>query len=230
MLVILIVTAIIHVESVKKSPEEIQIILAEQKQAMESMAAGRPLNQNLPDVWPPKMNDEYPNLALIDQNGQSFDMDSLKGKIIIVEYLDFSSAVSQAQSGSGLLGVYGDENLEADSYAIPFQDVLRKNNVDIDLSSNDVLQVKIVLYAAAGDQASRDDAVNWAEHFNLTKEDGIIVATPEKDIRDKDSSFMVGGYQLLDRNLRLRADSSGGAPKHNLDLTFVPLFEKLVKN
>ncbi len=227
--VILIVTAIIQVESVKKSPEEIQNILAEQKRAMQAVAEGRSVNENLPDVWPPQMNKVYPNLSLIDQDGKSVNLHDFDGKIIIVEYIDFSSAISQAQSGAGLLGKFGQEDLEIDRYALPFAEVIMKNDIDIDLTTNDIIQLKIILYAAAGNQATREDAENWANHFNLTTESSVIVAVPEKDMRDADGSLVIGGYQLIDKNLKLRVDSSGIAPKHNLNMTFIPLFEKLAK-
>ena len=230
-LIVLMFLSVIVFEAKKKPVVERQAILDKQLADLKKRVEVKTPNANLPDQWPPKMNDNYPNLALIDQTGQSFKLADLKGKVIVLEYIDMSSPVSQAQSGAGLLGAYGALQ-EVDEYTETFEDVLRKNPAldqqPLILPHRDLLQVKIIAYTQDGKQASRDDAQFWAEHFGFTKDRNIIVAVAEKDIRDEDVQNLVTGYQLIDKNFNLRVDSAGPAPKHNLKLTFVPLVPKLL--
>lgn len=226
-LVFLLLMTYFQIESNRKDPEERAKIIAQKTKEFQAEIAGRPVNENLPQAWPPAMNNEYPNLALIDQNGKRFQLSSLLGKIVILEYIDFSSPLSQAQSGAALLSPYGASGVKPDEYAAPFKEVLRKNGLGaVDFPGDKVVSLKIIVY---GDSkiATVDEAQNWANHFGLKAEDGYIVAVSEKDMRDDTTKSMIGGYQLLDPQLRLRVDSSGPAPKHNLQLTLVPLFEKL---
>lgn len=230
-LILLVIIAYFHVESKKKSPEEIAQIMDKQKEIFKALSEGKTVNtnENLPNDWPPLMNKPYPNLLLIDQNGQTFNLSQHEGKIIILEYIDMLSPVSQAQSGAGLLGVYGNKDIvSVDKYMVPFSAALIKNGVDTNvLSQNDVIQIKVLVYGDDG-QTTVSDVENWTNHFQLGEEQNVIVATPQKDMRDDSVSMAVGGYQLLDRKMRLRVDSSGPTPKHNLDMTLIPLFEKLV--
>ncbi len=229
-LIFLFIITVFHVESNKKSPEEIAKMLEDQRKQIELLAKGRPLNENLPSVWPPEMNKEYPDFDLIDQNGRRFNLHALKGKILVVEYIDISSAVSQAQSGADTHGQFGSYDLNLDTFNMPFSDVLKKNALgSLEFPNNDkAVNLKIIVYGESG-QATVDDAQNWAEHFKLSADDGYIVAVAEKDIRDDATKDMIGGYQLVDKSLRLRVNSSGLTPIHGVDMTLIPLFEKLYK-
>ncbi|MBV1889194.1 MAG: hypothetical protein KUG67_03010 [Proteobacteria bacterium] len=90
------------------------------------------------------------------------------------------------------------------------------------------MELKIIVYGTDGAAGSRDDAEQWAEHFRLNEEDNIIVAAPSKDMRSDESQSLVRGFQLLDKNMMLRVDSSGVMPKHNLQMTLAPLVPKLI--
>ncbi len=228
-LILMIAVSILAIESTKKSPKEIAAELERQKVQMERLAQGKPLNENLPEVWPPKMNQTYPIFDLIDQKGGAFKMSDFTGKILIIEYIDMSSPISQAQSGAGLIGTYGVGGT-VDQFALPIEDVLRTETAGVVTLPNDmVVQIKVIVYGENGGQASRDDAQNWAEHFHFTKADGVIVAVPVKNITGEETNAIIGGYQLVDANNFLRVDSSGLVPKHNLKMTFAPMVKKLIR-
>lgn len=228
-LILMIAVSILAIESTKKSPKEIAAELEKQKVQMERLAQGKSLNENLPDIWPPKMNQPYPSFDLIDQKGGAFKISDYTGKILIVEYIDMSSPVSQAQSGAGLVGTYGVGGT-VDQFALPIEDVLRTETQGVVSLPNDkVMQVKVIVYGESGGQASRDDAQNWAEHFKFTKAEGVIVAVPVKNITGDETNTILGGYQLIDANNFLRVDSSGPIPKHNLKMTFAPMVQKLTR-
>ena len=227
---LLIILTICSLEATKKPVAEIESILAEQTKHLRLSSQGKKLNENLPDTWPPKMNAPYPEIVLYDQDGRIFKLSSLLGKIVVVEYIDINSPVSQAQSGAGLIGAYGSA-ADVDKFAVSFADAIHKTLGDEFLypGNEDIIEVKIIVYGEKGATGSRDDAQNWASHFNLRKDQNIIVAVAQKDIRGKESDTLIGGYQLLDKNMLFRVDSSGLMPKHNLTMTLIPLVPKLVR-
>ncbi len=231
-LVFITVFLIVDLEANKNPPE----VTAKKIQEMKKMMAiiqkgGKNLNKNLPDEWPPRMNNPYPELELIDQEGKEFFLSDLKGKVIIMEYVDISLPKSQAQSGAALAGpYYGGDPEDIDKSIELFSEILRKNTeTKMTLPNPNVIHLKVIIYGEAGAQASRDDAQGWAEHFNLRKTDNVIVAVPKKDMRSDETQGIITGYQLIDKNMILRVDSAGTLPKHNLQLTFVPLVPKLIR-
>ncbi len=228
---LLLLLSVVYIESNKKSPEEIAKILDEAREMREILAKGGRLNTNLPDPWPPKMNKQYPEIELFDQEGKELTISSLKGKVLIVEYIDISSPISQAQSGAGLLGAYyASASQDIDKYAQPFSKILMDNTDNsLILPNENIIELKIIIYGENANAGSRDDAYNWASHFDLDKSDNVIVAVPKKDIRGEIATSIIGGYQLVDKNGILRVDSAGSNPKHNLKMTLVPLVPKLIR-
>lgn len=224
-LVGLIILSGFVLESNKKPQAEIdRTILNTYKQAK-----GFSVNENLPQVWPPQMNKIYPDLALIDQTGNPFMLSDLRGKIIVVENVDMTSPVSQAQSGAATVGTYGNIQ-EFDAGAKPFAELLYQHTDNMLTWPNaNIVLLKVIYYNAQGGQATALDARGWAEHFGLRREDNIVVAVPQKDLRDKETTdIIIPGFQLIDRGMNLRVDSSGATPKHNLEMTLIPLIPKLL--
>lgn len=234
LLVIIIVANVLELEKYKKSPEEIERYLEEKKMTYQKIAAGKPLNENIPEVWPPKMNEPYPELELINTSGEKFFIDKYLGKIVIMEYIDMSSPVSQAQSGANLTGPFGiTRQSDLDRSTQTLSSVInRVTRGRINYPNNDVVHIQVLVRTQADGQPTLDDADRWKEHFNLdAQRDNIIVTVPVKDLRDSETTgTILTGYQLIDRKQRLRVDSSGTAPKHNLELTLIDLLENLLKN
>lgn len=220
--------AVMRIEATKKPQEEITEILKQEQEDRIKMAQGKPLNENIPDPWPAKMNKPYPEIELIDRDGKAFKLSNHKGKVIILSFIDMSSPVSQAQAGAGLSGAYG-LTQETDKLAEPFSETLRKGDVDLTLPNDDVVEINVLVYAQDGAQTTVDNADSWANHFDLEREKGVVVAIPQKDIRGEESEKIINGFQLLDKNHILRVDSSGSEPKHNLRMTFIPLVPKLLR-
>lgn len=227
-LFILIFIAVMNIEATKKSDEEIASILQQQMEERAKLAAGKPLNENIPDPWPPKMNKPYPKIGLIDKDGKAFNLSDHKGKVIILNFIDMSSPVSQAQAGSGLAGPYG-VTQDVDQYTEPFADTVRKTVEDFSLPNDNVVEINVLVYAQDGAQTTVDDAANWATHFDLEQEQGVIVAIAQKDIRSEESDKIINGFQLIDQNHILRVDASGPEPKHNLKMTLIPMLPKLLR-
>ncbi len=221
----------------KVSEEEQLAFFKEQRELYQAVTQNVAVNTKLPKPWPPQVNATYPDFELIDQDGLRFNLSDLKGRVIVLEYIDMDSGVSQAQSGAksspgvGEVGTYGaSDYIDIDSYV--FSDILTKDtNGALRLPHPNLLEVKIIIYGEGGEQGSRDDAERWAKHFGLNKGDNVLVAVPVKDLRDPLTDQSIGGYQLLDTIMRLRADSSGSLStvKHNLRLTLLPLVPNMLR-
>lgn len=227
-LIMIFFLSMISVEVHKKPQEERQKIFDEQRESFERQAALQRPNENLPDSWPPKMNVEYVDLELFDQAGQAFRLHDLRGKVLIVEYVDMSSPVSQAQSGAKTRGAYGVMQ-EVDEYTGTFEDMVKRNiDAVLKFPHDDIIELKIIVYTQDGEQPSRDDAQNWAAHFGFTRGGNVIVAIPRKDIRGPQTQDLVTGYQLVDKNLNLRVDAAGLEPKHSF-ITLSTMVPKLLQ-
>ncbi len=232
-LFVLIVLSIIILEGTKKPKTEIDKILADQRQNILMILEGKDVTDKAGsdgmEHWPPKMNQPYPDLELLDRSGRAFRISDLGGYIIVISYIDMSSPVSQAQAGAAVVGAYGGTK-EIDKYSESFSQVVRKNAVNgFSLPNDNVLEINVIVYGQDGSQATLNDADSWAKHFDLDLDRGIIVAVPKKDLRGKDVQEILTGYQLVDRHMMLRVDSAGTEPKHNLKMTLVPLLTKLAQ-
>lgn len=234
MLGVLVLFAVFVLEMTKKPQEEINAIIAEQRMEAQMRLAGKNVRpkkeRHLPDPWPPEMNTPYPNLILLDETGKEFLLHDYAGKVVVLEYIDMSSKQSQAQSGAALLGAYGNMT-EVDRLVMTFADAFRKEvGEEMKYPNDNIVELKILVYTDDGSQPGVDDAEKWMDHFDLLGNDNVVVAVSKSDLRAQSTQNMIGGFQLLDRQSRLRVDSSGPAPKHNLRMTLVPLAQKLARN
>ena len=201
------------------------------EKAAEIFSVDRKLNANLPDVWPPAMNKLYPELELVDQEGAEFKASDLKGKVVLVEYVDMNSPVSQAYSGAKNKGTLGGVSQTYDETVLPIEETIAtetKFTELVTLPNPDLVMLKIIIYAEGGGQAGPVDAERWAQHFGFTREGGVIVAVPKNDIRDKKTDSLIPGFQLVSKEFELRVDSAGVDPKHNLRFRLVPMIRTLL--
>lgn len=220
-------------EALKKPPKELDIAVQQHRKvlqaAFQAQSKAEIKDPNMPDPWPPMMNALYPEIELIDQKGVTFKLSSLKGKVLLVEWVDMSSPVSQALSGAATHGVFAPAQ-EYDKSIKTFETLLsEETSGEVKLPHPDIMTVKIIIHGQNSGQATPDDAEKWAAFFKMTRENNQIVAVPVKDLRGEKTDKIVPGIQLVDKEMELRVDSAGPIPKHNLQLTLVPHVPKLLK-
>ncbi len=184
------------------------------------------LEKHQPSVWPPQLNQPYPNLELIDQDGQKFKLSDLKGRVIIIEPTGMNCPACQAFSGAHDYGAY--ENNAVEQHSRSFRKIFPKYAKNLKLPSKEVFFVQLLLYDMKMGAPRPEDAAKWAKHFNIRKKDYHIVAVSPYDLRSQASYNLVPGFQLIDRDFILRSDSSGHHPKHNLYTQLIPMTPKLV--
>lgn len=223
-LLFMFLSSLMVLEWLKKPPEV-------QKRNFEKYVAekyGLDFNENYPKPWPPAMNVTYPDFDLIDQTGAPFKISDLKGKIVLIEWVDMSSPISQGYSNAADVGVFGSVE-KFDQFAVPIEKMIAKETSGQIVLPNDNLQIlKIIIQTQNGQQPQQKDAEEWAAFFKYSKENNVIVAVPAKDLRGKLTETITPGYQLVDADLMLRVDSAGLNPKHNLQMTLVPMLPKLL--
>ncbi len=176
--------------------------------------------------WPPVLNQSYPDIELIDQEGEEFKLSYLKGKVIIVEPIGMNCPACQAFSGGHEYGAYRKNRVEEYSYS--FSKIFPLYSEGLKLPGKDIVFVQLLLYNEYMGKPTPNDARKWAKHFELNKNDNHIVAVSNIDLRGDDSFKLIPGFQLIDKNFVLRIDSTGHNPKHDLYKQLIPMTKKFV--
>lgn len=180
----------------------------------------------MPEPWPPVVGQTYPDLELIDQDGEKFKLSYLKGKVIIVEPIGMNCAACQAFSGGHDYGSF--ENNPVQQYISSFHKLFPIYVKGLKLPHPDVVVVQLLLYDMKLDAPKPEDAAAWAKHFRLSKGQNYFVAVSPYDMRSPESFKMIPGFQLIGRDFILRADSAGHTPKHDLYRQLIPFIPKLI--
>ena len=180
----------------------------------------------LPQPWPPIVGQTYPDLELIDQAGETFKLSYLKGKVIVIEPTGMNCPACQAFSGAHLVGAYKSRNAAVGLQS--FREIFPMYAKGLKLPHHDVIFVDLLLYDMSMGHPTVQDAKEWAQHFHLTRGKNHFVAINSYDLRNKDTYNLIPGFQLIDRNFILRADSTGHRPKHDLYRQLIPLTTRLL--
>ena len=185
--------------------------------------------QSSPQItpWPPKVGRLYPDLQLIDQEGQSFRLSALMGKVILLEPIGMTCPACQAFSGAHDVGGFGGG--VAGGGLDSLHKLLPRYAKGLRLPRRDVVVVQLLLYDMRYGQPKPKDAREWALHFGLKKGHNEIVAVSPYDLRSDIAYNLVPGFHLIDKNFILRSDSTGHQPKDNLYAKLFPMIPYLLK-
>ncbi len=99
----------------------------------------------------------------------------------------------------------------------------------MDLPHRDVVVVHLLLFGFDMQQPSVADAKEWAEHFDLDPREGHLVLVGSPTLFGRSTMSRVPGFQLIDRDFRLRFDSTGHQPRHDLWTELLPALGKMIK-
>ena len=176
--------------------------------------------------WPPRLEQKFPDLQLIDHRGREFRLSELAGKVILVEPIGMNCPACNAFSGARERGGY--KGLRPQQGLQSIEDYLPKYAKGVDLRNPDLKLVQLLLYDFNMNQPNEDDARFWAEHFGLDKYENVLVVVSKSDLRGKESFRMIPGFQLVDRQFILRKDATGHHPRHNLFKDLLPAVSSLI--
>ena len=109
------------------------------------------INPNLPKPWPAKMNSKFPDMVLIDTDSNELQLGDFEGNIIVLEYVDITSPVSQAYSDAEKYGVFGKAGNSYDEGVQGFEEIIeRESNGAISFPHDGILFFKVLIYNDAG--------------------------------------------------------------------------------
>jgi hypothetical protein len=125
--------------------------------------------------WPAKIGSVYPELDLINHNGDSFRISDFKGKVIIIEPTGMNCPACNVFAGGKK---YGGFQGNAVAGGMSAEQALKKYGNGVDLADDRIVFITLLLYNMKMQTPTLDDAKNWAEHFRVNKNKNAIVAIP----------------------------------------------------
>ncbi len=178
-----------------------------------------------PPAWPPEKNRSYPDLELVDQEGNVTRLSDFKGQVILVEPIGIPCQACVAFAGGhefgGFEGIAPQADLESiASYAEQF------GNVRLD--DERIVRVQLLLFDHAMQAPTQDDAAAWAEHFQMQRSSNDLVLVGTPSMATKASRELIPGFQLIDKHFILRSDSTGQSPADDLYSKLLPQIRQLI--
>lgn len=177
--------------------------------------------------WPPKLNEPYPDLHLVDQTGSSMRLSDYKGKIILVEPIGIPCPACQAFCGGHTVG--GFQGVQPQP-GLPSIEKSARQHGRFDLSDERIVKVYLLLYSKNMRAPTPRDAKAWAEHFGMDRTKNEIVLAGLSSMTGDESYAMIPGMQLIDQDFILRVDSTGRSSRqHDLYRDLLPRVGKLLR-
>jgi hypothetical protein len=167
-----------------------------------------------PDFWPPVLGQSYPDLDLLDRDGQPVRLSKWRGQVILVEPVGMDCPACQGFAGGNEKGAFGNAQVQGSAWAI--EKLLEAWGGGVHLGDRDLVYVQLLLYDLHKGPPTPADAAAWDDHFDVKSRFGRVLV-PKGDLRNKASYDLIPGFQLIDRNFVLRKDASGHRPTHGYD-------------
>lgn len=179
--------------------------------------------------WPPQEGVVYPDLSLIDSDGNSVSLASFKGKILIIKPIGMSCPACNAWSGAkekgGFKGTKPQQNLES------LEEYARQRGIN--MNNENILVINLLLFNMALKPTVQQDAKAWEEHFDHNKKPNYITLAGSEEMLNKvnykASYKMIPGFHLVDQNFILRSDATGHHPKRDPYTHLIPMISRLLK-
>ena len=176
--------------------------------------------------WPPIVGEVYPDLELIDEYGQKVRLSSFKGSVLVMEPIGMTCAACQAYSGGHQFGSFGGVVPQKGLPSIEkfFPDFTN----GLALSDHRIVFIQVLLFNMSMGAPTGEDVRSWSDHFKMERSDNYVVLGGTKRLLGPASNKMIPGFQLVDQDFILRADSTGHSPRDNLYTTLLPMVHELL--
>jgi len=181
-------------------------------------------------IWPPRVGARYPNLQLLNSLGERVALETLAGKVILVEPIGMDCPACNAFAGGNRPGASGFQGVTPQSGVLSIDEMLKEYADGISLADDRIVLVHLLLYRPGRDgPPDVRMAQLWAKHFGIEASENMLVLVGEPYLIGPASFNMIPGFQLVDADFVLRFDSSGHHPKHDLWRELLPAIPSLVK-
>ena len=174
--------------------------------------------------WPPETREVYPDLEMFDGSGAPVKLSELKSKVLLIQPVRMVCSACQSFSGSGQWGPFGAVLPQA---GLPSIETLLDTHAHGVQRNADFQIVQIIFFNFSDAPPTPADIREWDKHFHLHQRN-ILVLGARKPIADNTARSLIPGFQLVDKNFVLRADSTGSTPRQDLTHELLPMIPKLL--
>jgi hypothetical protein len=178
-------------------------------------------------VWPPRLDQRYPDLELTDTEGKPVRLSSFAGKVLLIEPIGVSCPACNAWAGAGAGGVDGFRGVAPQAGLPPIASSLHTSSGGIAIDDERLVYIQLLLYGMELSAPTRAEAQEWARHFPGAA--NRVVLFGGKDLVCQASYDLIPGFQVVDREFVLRGDATGHRPAQDLYRTVLPLLGNLVR-
>ena len=180
-------------------------------------------------IWPPRVGERYPNLRLLNPHGERVELESLEGKVVLVEPIGMDCPACNAFAGGNRPGASGFQGVQPQRGLPSIEEMLDQYAGGISLSDDRIVLVHLLLYRPGRDRPPKlETARLWAEHFGVEESSDVLVLVGEPYLIGPASYNMIPGFQLIDANFVLRFDAAGHHPKHDIWRDLLPAVSSLM--
>lgn len=177
--------------------------------------------------WPPILGAFYPDLDFQDSRGKTHKLSEFSGRVVLVEMVGMNCPACQAWSGARERGPF--QSVQPQEGLERVSSLLSQYASEVKSYPKDFVFVQILLYNMSMSSPSPQDAKEWGEHFGFREEKSEFVWVPSHSLISQETYNLIPGFQLIDRDFKLRYDSTGHHPRHNLYTELLPSVGKLLK-
>lgn len=168
----------------------------------------------------------YPDATLIDQDGNPVKLSSFKGTVLLIEPIGMTCAACQAFSGAHSYGALGGVTPQKGLPAI--EELFPQFTEGLSLRDPDIQFIQLLFYDMAMDAPTAQDVQDWTRQFRMERSDNYLVLAAPRSFQSRATSNMIPGFQLVDQEFILRADSTGHSPQHDLYSQLLPMVRQLL--
>ncbi len=176
--------------------------------------------------WPPEVGKPYPDASLIDQEGKTVKLSSLKGSVLLIEPIGMTCAACQAFSGAHQYGALGGVIPQKGLPSI--EKLFPQYTKGLSLKSRRLRFIQVLFYDMDMNPPTTRDVQEWTRHFRMNRSKNYLVLAAPQAFQSRATYNMIPGFQLVDQNFVLRADSTGHAPRHDLYRELLPMVRQLL--
>jgi hypothetical protein len=180
--------------------------------------------------WPPKLNQPYPDLELIDQTGARVKLSSFRGRVVLLEPVGMTCPMCQQFAGAGKYGAFPDGPKTG---VQSLEEWIPQNSGGLSRDDSRYVYIQLLLFNMNMQGPTPEDARAWAKHFHMDRSKDRIVLAGGPDYlqpRYYQASYdLIPGLQLIDKKGILRWDATGHQPKHSWWRDLLPQLPVLMK-
>jgi hypothetical protein len=166
---------------------------------------------------------------LLNSHGERIALNSLAGRVILVEPIGMDCPACNAFAGGNRPGASGFQGVQPQGGLPSVDEMLGSYAKGVSLSDDRIVLVHLLLYRPGrGGAPKLETARLWAKHFGIEDSEDTLVLVGESYLIGPASYKMIPGFQLIDADFVLRFDASGHHPKHDLWRELLPAVPSLM--